>query len=321
MLFILHKKQPRFYYKGNQLKQLRAFCAVAKSGKMIDAAEELYLSQPAISLQVRALERELDTVLFERHGPRINLTREGQELYEMARPLIESLETLNARFNRRMKGDLDSGEVVIAAGESTIIYLLPRLVQHFRKRYPNIHVQLKNVTGRDGLAMIRDDEVDFAIGSMLDVPSDIDYQPIYSYEPALILPLGHDLADKDDVKIEDISPYGLILLPRRLTTWRMVDRVFQQHQVPFNVTLEVGGWEVIKRYVELDFGVSIVTSICLRDDDKLVAKNMSAYFPKRSYGTVMRRGKFLSPQAKAFLEVTEESSIPDSPWRVGESER
>ena len=321
MLFILHKKQPRFYYKGNQLKQLRAFCAVAKSGKMIDAAEELYLSQPAISLQVRALERELDTVLFERHGPRINLTREGQELYEMARPLIESLETLNARFNRRMKGDLDSGEVVIAAGESTIIYLLPRLVQHFRKRYPNIHVQLKNVTGRDGLAMIRDDEVDFAVGSMLDVPSDIDYQPIYSYEPALILPLGHDLADKDDVKIEDISPYGLILPPRRLTTWRMVDRVFQQHQVPFNVTLEVGGWEVIKRYVELDFGVSIVTGICLRDDDKLVAKNMSAYFPKRSYGTVMRRGKFFSPQAKAFLEVTEESSIPDSPWRVGESER
>jgi len=99
---------------------------------MTDAAEELYLSQPAISLQVRALERELDTILFERHGPRINLTREGQELHEMARPLVESLETLNARFNRRMKGDLDSGQVVIAAGESTIIYLLPRLVQHFR---------------------------------------------------------------------------------------------------------------------------------------------------------------------------------------------
>jgi len=321
MCLILNKKQQRFYYKGNQLKQLRAFCAVAKSGKMTDAAEELYLSQPAISLQVRALERELDTLLFERHGPRINMTREGQELHEMARPLVEGLETLNARFNRRMKGDLDSGEVVIAAGESTIIYLLPRLVQHFRERYPNIHVQLRNVTGRDGLAMLRDDEVDFAIGSMLDVPSDIDYKPIYTFQPALIMPLEHDLANKDDVKIEDISPYGLILPPRRLTTWRMVDRVFQQHQVPFNVTLEVGGWEVIKRYVEMDFGVSIVTGICLRKDDKLVAKNMSAYFPKRSYGTVMRRGKFLSQQARAFMEVTEESSMPDSPWRIGQSER
>ena len=245
---------------------------------MTDAAEELFLSQPAISLQVRALERELDTVLFERHGPRINMTREGLELYEMARPLVEGLETLNT------------------------------------------HVQLRNVTGRDGLAMIRDDEVDFAIGSMLDVPSDISYQPVYSFEPALILPLGHPLAKRKRVRIEDIAPYGLILPPRRLTTWRMVDRVFQQHQVPFNVSLEVGGWEVIKRYVELDFGISIVTGICLREDDKLAAKNMSAYFPKRSYGTVMRRGKYLSPQARAFLEVTEEASMPDSPWRVGDSE-
>jgi DNA-binding transcriptional LysR family regulator len=318
---ILNKKSPRFYYKGNQLKQLRAFCAVAKSGKMTDAAEQLYLSQPAISLQVRALERELDTVLFERHGPRINMTREGQELYEMARPLVEGLETLNARFNRQMKGDLDSGEVVIAAGESTIIYLLPHLVKQFRERYPNIHVQLRNVTGRDGLAMIRDDEVDFAVGSMLDIPSDISYRPYYSFEPALILPLGHDLADRKHVRLEDIAPYGLILPPRRLTTWRMVDRVFQQHQVPFNVTLEVGGWEVIKRYVELDFGISIVTGICLRDDDKLVAKNMSDYFPKRSYGTVMRRGKFPSAQARAFLEVAEEASTPNSPWAVEHSER
>lgn len=314
-------KNPRFYYKGNQLKQLRAFCAVAKSGKMTDAAEELFLSQPAVSLQIRALERELDTMLFERHGPRINMTREGQELYDMARPLVDGLESLNHRFNRQIRGDLESGEVVIAAGESTIIYLLPRLVALFRENYPNIHVQLRNVTGRDGLAMIRDDEVDFAIGSMLDVPSDISYQPVYSFEPALIMPLGHPLAGKDSITIEDIAPFGLILPPRRLTTWRMVDRVFQQHQVSFNVTLEVGGWEVIKRYVELDFGISIVTGICLRDDDKLVAKNMSAYFPKRSYGVVMRRGKYLSPQARAFLDVAEESSMPDSPWRIGHSDR
>ncbi len=288
---------------------------------MTDAAEELFLSQPAVSLQIRALERELDTILFERHGPRINMTREGQELYDMARPLVDGLESLNHRFNRQIRGDLESGEVVIAAGESTIIYLLPRLVAQFRQNFPNIHVQLRNVTGRDGLAMIRDDEVDFAIGSMLDVPSDISYQPVYSFEPALIMPLGHPLAEKESITIEDIAPFGLILPPRRLTTWRMVDRVFQQHQVSFNVTLEVGGWEVIKRYVELDFGISIVTGICLREDDKLVAKNMSAFFPKRSYGVVMRRGKYLSPQARAFLDVAEEASMPDSPWRIGHSDR
>ena len=68
-------------------------------------------------------------------------------------------------------------------------------------------------------------------------------------------------------------------------------------------------------------GISIVTGICLRDDDKLVAKKMSAYFPKRSYGVVMRRGKYLSGQARAFLDVAEQSSLPDSPWRIGHAER
>jgi hypothetical protein len=73
--------------------------------------------------------------------------------------------------------------------------------------------------------------------------------------------------------------------------------------------------------VELDFGISIVTGICLREDDRLVARNLSSYFPKRSYGVVMRRGKFLSPQAQAFLESCADFSMPDSPWRAGHSER
>jgi len=317
----MDSKTQRFYYKGNQAKQLRAFCAVARTGTMTEAAAELYLSQPAISLQIRALEEELDSILFDRHGPRISMTREGLELYELARPLVEGLDSLSTRFEHLVKGDLESGEVVIAAGESTIIYLLPPLVAQFRERHPNIHVQLRNVTGRDGLAMIRDDEVDFAIGSMLDVPSDISYQPVYSFDPALIMPPGHALAEKKKIGLKDIAPYGLILPPRRLTTWRMIDRVFQKHKVPLKVTLEVGGWEVIKRYVELDFGVSIVTGICLREDDKLVARNMRNYFPKRTYGVVMRRGKWLSPQAQAFLEACEEFSMPDSPWRSGHSER
>ena len=83
----------------------------------------------------------------------------------------------------------------------------------------------------------------------------------------------------------------------------------------------MGGWEVIKRYVELDFGVSIVTGICLREGDQLVARNMSAYFPKRSYGVVMRRGKYLTPQAQAFLDACEDFAMPDSDWRSGHSER
>jgi len=314
-------KTRRFYYKGNPLKQLRAFCAVARTGKMTDAAEELFLSQSAVSLQVKALEESLETVLFERRGPHIQLTPEGQKLLDMARPLVEGVDGLPDRFLKEIRGSTDSGEVIIAAGESTIIYILPQLVSRFRERHPGIHVNMRNVTGRDGLAMIREDSVDFAIGSMIDVPSDISYTPMYTFDPALIMPLGHPLAEKENITLEDIAPFGLILPPRRLTTWRLVDRVFQQHRVPFNVVLEVGGWEVIKRYVETGFGLSIVTSICLREDDRLVARNMSHYFPKRSYGVVTRRGRHLPLPARAFLESIQDVTIADSPWGSGESSR
>jgi len=315
------KNPSRYYYKGNPLKQLRAFCTVAHSGKMTDAADQLFLSQSAVSLQIKALEAELQTVLFERRGPQIELTPEGVKLLEMAQPLVDGFDSLGDRFGKEIRGDLDSGKVVIAAGESTIIYILPKLVSAFRKSYPNIHVQLRNVTGHDGLEMIRQNEVDFAVGSMLDVPNDISYTPLYTFDPALIMPPGHPLAEQTDIQLEEIAPYGLILPPRRLTTWRMVDRVFQQHGVPMNVVLEVGGWEVIKRYVELDFGLSIVTSICLREGDPLVARNMSQFFPRRSYGLVSRRGRHLPLPARAFLEEIQDVSLPDMPWQTGDSSR
>jgi DNA-binding transcriptional LysR family regulator len=84
-----------------------------------------------------------------------------------------------------------------------------------------------------------------------------------------------------------------------------VDLVFQQRRVPYTVALEVGGWEVIKQYVAMGLGVSIVTSICLTDADaqRLVARNLREYFPPRSYGVVMRKGKYLSPQARAFIDL------------------
>jgi len=309
----LEKKATK-YYKGNTLKQLRAFCTVARTGKMTDAADELFISQSAISLQIKALEEEMDVLLFDRRGPRIQLTPDGRKLLDMSRPLVEGMDGLSERFDKEVRGDLNSGKLVIAAGESTIMYILPVLVSTFREQYPKIRVELRNVTGRDGLAMIREDEVDFAIGSMLDVPSDISYEPMYSFDPALIMPLGHKLAEKKKIQIKDIAPYGLILPPKRLTTWRMVDRIFQQHGVPFKVVLEVGGWEVIKRYVELDFGISITTGICLRRNDPLVVRNMSQYFPKRSYGVVKRRGRHLSLAARTFLEVIKDVPMPDLPY-------
>jgi DNA-binding transcriptional LysR family regulator len=294
----------RFYYKGNRFKQLRAFVYTVKLGTLTRAAEALFLSQPTVSLQLKALERELGTTLLERTRRRITPTDAGEALYELARPLVEGWETLDDDFRARMKG-MAQASLTIAAGTSTIQYLLPPLVRAYREQYPDVHLELANVTGRGGLAMLRADEADFAVGSMLDVPHDLAYAPVYHFDPMLIMPRDHPLAAKSDIRIEDLSPFGLILPPQRLTTYRLVDMVFQKRQVPYTVAIEVGGWEVIKQYVAMGLGISIVTGICLTDADleRLEVRNMRAYFPQRSYGVVMRKGRYLSPAARAFIDL------------------
>lgn len=288
--------------RHNRLRQLRAFCQAAQTGSISKAAERLFLSQPSVSLLIKGLEEDLQTMLFERRGPRIELTPAGQILLETAAPLVEGMDHLPELFAARL-GEVNGGSLDIAAGESTILYLLPEFLQRYTEQYSQVRVHLHNVTGRDGLKMLRAGEVDFAVGSMIDVPDDIVYAPIFSYEPMLITALDHPLAKKKAVTLEDISPCGLILPPRHLSTWHIVDLVFHQHGLDYNVVLEAGGWEVIKKFVEMGLGVSIVTSICLTGNEALAAKPLSRYFPKRSYGVVMRRGQFVSPQAHSFLET------------------
>ena len=289
---------------------------------MARAAEALFLSSSSVSLQLSALEKELGCRLLERTRPRLALTREGQMLYELARPLIEGVEAIDRQFNSRRQG-MDAGEIAVAAGASTIQYLLPPLVREFRAQHPQVRLQLANVTGKDGLALLRSDQADFAVGSMLDVPHDLSYEPVYWFDPMLILPLNHPLAGKSNITLKDLSPYGLILPPQRLTTYRMVDLVFQQAQIPYSVAIEVGGWEVIKQYVAMGLGISIVTGICIgeNDRDKLAVHNMRRFFPQRSYGVVMRKGKYLSPQARAFIDLVKPDLFERDYYQSGHSDR
>jgi DNA-binding transcriptional LysR family regulator len=294
--------EKKSYYKNNRLKQMRAFCEVVRTGSITLAAQKMFLSQPSVTLQIQAMERELGVTVFERRGPVLKLTPDGEALYALAKPLVDGIDSLEENFAAQ-HGKLDSGELNICAGESTILYILPEAVRRFVAAHPRIQLKIHNETGRDGLKMLRADEVDLVVGSMMDVPDDITYQPVVTYDPALIVPLDHPLAGKTKVTLEEISQYGMILPPRHLSTWRMVKYVFQQHNLTFSVTLEAGGWEVIKKYVELGMGISIVTDICLTGTEKLVRIPLNQYFPQRGYGLVLRKGRFLSPQARRFVEI------------------
>jgi DNA-binding transcriptional LysR family regulator len=291
-----------FRYKQNRLQQLRGFCAVVETRSVSKAAERLRLTQPTVSLQVQSLERDFRTQLFERRGPKLQLSYEGEVLYELSRPLVEGLEELDQKFEAR-RTKVEKGRLAIAAGESTIHYVLPASVQQFSQLHPGISLALHNVTGHEGLQLLRDRRVDFCVGPMLDTPSDLEFEPVVAFDPVLITALRHPLSKYRQVTLKQISQYPLILPPRHLSTWRQVELVFMQQQLPYEVRLEMGGWEVIKRYVEMGLGISIVMNVCLTRRDRLEVIPVKKYFPRRVYGIVRLKDRALSPQSWRFIEL------------------
>ena len=288
----------------NLLKELRAFCITRQEGSMSRASEILYASQPTISLQIKTLEEELDVKLFERRGPRLKLTTEGEILYNLVSPLVQGIDHIKESFTAHY-GNLTSGELTIAAEESTILYTLPKPIQRFVGEHPGIRLKLANVTGSDGRDMLLSDGADFAISSMLDVPDNLTYAPFVSYPTVLIMPKDHPLLKLSKITLADIGKYGMILPPSQFSSWRLVKMVFALNGASYRVVLEAGGWEVVKKYVSIGLGISIVTEICITEEDRqnFAIINLDEFFPARKYGIVSRAGKTLSAPAQKFIEI------------------
>jgi DNA-binding transcriptional LysR family regulator len=117
--------------------------------------------------------------------------------------------------------------------------------------------------------------------------------------------------------LEDISRYPLILPPRNLSTWPMVDGTFKKAGLSYEVAMELGGWEAIKKYVELGLGISIILSIGITGEERLEVIPAGQFFPRRTYGVVLRKGTILTPQARRFanmlLSAREATPSPAAP--------
>ena len=271
---------------------------------MSKASITLFASQPTISLQIKALEEALEIKLFERRGPHLKLTTEGEILYNLASPLVQGIDRIKESFIAQY-GDLASGELSIAAEESTILCTLTKPIQKFAQDHPGIRLKLVNVTGQDGRDLVLADQTDFAISSLLDVPEALNYKPFVSYPSVLIMPKDHPLTKLPMITLKDIGQYGMIIPPPEFSSWRLIKMVFALNGASYKVALEAGGWEVVKKYVSLGMGVSIVTEICITEADyeNFEIVNLDEFFPARKYGIVSRAGRTLSAPAQKFIEV------------------
>ena len=257
-------------------------------------------SQPSVSLQVRLLEEALGVALFERRGPRMSLTHAGRSLYARAMPLVEGIDRLPDMFAERHHGDV-ADVLQIGADQTSAAYLLPKYVERFRKRWPEVGIEIRTGTGKQRLGWLRGYELDLVIGSEDVAPTDVDFRPVLASELVLITAADHALAGRESVGMEEAAAYPFVGHRATCYVSQVAEIMFRLRGVAPDVVVEVDGWSVITNYVAAGVGISLVPDLCLTEHDGLWRVSFAGTVPPQRYGAITRRDGLLPLAARRFL--------------------
>jgi DNA-binding transcriptional LysR family regulator len=286
------------------LDQLHTFLEIVRLKSFSKAALTCYRTQPAISAQVRQLEQELNTTLFDRLGTRISLTVAGRILAEHAEQILALRRRAQDAINELEK--VPRGELIIGASEATCIYVLPTVFAEFKKQFPNVQLSVDRSYGSRVVQAVLDNLADFGITQLPVQEKKLQVVKIHSDEIKLLVPAGHRLASFDKVVPRDLLGEPL-LLPKTGTTRARLNHWLDAVQEELNVSMELDSTEMIKRFVMANLGLSFLAASHCRDE---VAAGKLANVPLgpepmiRRVGLIYRRDKSLSKAALGFIQVS-----------------
>ena len=261
---------------------------------------------------MRELEHELEATLFDRNGPRIALTPAGERLYQLARPLVEGMDDLPDAFTGQLD-EIVSGDLSIAAGRRGNDLRPPPGRQTVSRRVPEVRVEVRSGTVGEGLELLLAGDVELMFaGAMGPVSQDVLYRPVLSYDLVLITSLDHPLAGRETVSPEEIAAWPVIVPDFGTYSMQGGESPIRQLGIEANVVIEVGGWDVVERYVEDGLGIAFYGTFCVGEESRVSVIPLRQYFAKRTYGWFVRRGKLLSRPAEQLIRVTD-SEYPDEP--------
>jgi DNA-binding transcriptional LysR family regulator len=286
------------------LDQLHTFLEIVRLKSFSKAAQTCYRTQPAISAQVRQLEQELNTTLFDRLGTRISLTVAGRIFAEHAEQILALRRRAQDAINELER--VPRGELLIAANEGTCIYVLPGVFAEFKTQFPNVQLHVDRSYGSRVVQAVLDNLADFGIAQMPPPDKKLQIVKIHSDEIMLLVPSGHKLASRERVTARDVLGEQL-LLPKtgvtraRLNAW--LDSVHEE----LNVSMELDSTEMIKRFVMAQLGLSFLAASHCREEvaaGKLAAIPLGPEPMMRRLALIYRKDKSLSKAALGFIQVT-----------------
>lgn len=286
------------------LTQLRTFCTVARLNSFSRAAEELHLTQPAVSAQVVALEDFLKVKLFDRVGKKISLSEAGRIVLKSGEEILERVATM-----RRDIDDLSglrSGALAVGASQVIGVYLLPALLAAFRKEFPAIELSVEIEPARRIVDLLVSNEVDIGlIGEGVAIDDErIGVKPVFHDELVLIVPPGHVFAEMPSVKPASLTDMPFVFPHRDSASSESVLDQLGARGIRPNSVLELGNIGAVKRAVEAGMGISIVSKLAVEHelrDGRLASVPIAGLRLERQIFLCWHHHRPFSKVAEAFI--------------------
>jgi DNA-binding transcriptional LysR family regulator len=291
------------------LDQLRILKAIAEEGSFKRAADSLYVSQPAISLQIQNLEKQLTVPLFDRGGRKAQLTEAGNLLLAYGEKIL----TLCQETCRAIEDlqNLQGGTLIVGASQTTGTYLLPRMIGLFHQKYPYVSVQLQVHSTRRTSWAVANGQVDLAIIGG-EVPSELqevlEIIPYAEDELALIIPPHHPFAEQETIAKDDLYHLNYITLDSQSTIRKVIDQVLTRSGIKTNdlkIEMELNSIEAIKNAVLSGLGSSFVSVTAIEKELKMGVLHQAPIEGveiRRTLSVIVNSNRYRSKAAEAFIK-------------------
>lgn len=285
------------------IKQVKAFLSVAESLSFAQAANQLHLSQPALSLAIKGLEEALGGKLLTRTTRTIALTPEGDALVPIAKRLLAQWQDAEDEMKQRFA--LQLGKISIAAMPSFAGSLLPKAIQQYHQRFPNIQVAIDDVLSDIVVERVANNSVELGVTFEPQHSEGLTFYPLYNDEFIAILPKQHPLASQQEVTWATLLQHNFITLQRPSSVRKMIENTLKDANIDLTVAFDAHQLTTVIRMVSEGMGVAVVPATCRQQirEQNVVERAITSPSIERTVGVICKPRSMLSIAAAAMLDT------------------
>jgi DNA-binding transcriptional LysR family regulator len=289
-------------------RRLKIFHTVARLLNFTKAAEELHMTQPAVTFQIRQLEEQFNTRLFDRTHNKVTLTEVGKQLYSYSDRILKLYEEMTRKITE-MTGDV-SGAVTLGASTTIAEYMLPLLIGEFKNKFPEVMINLRESNTEEIVSMVENNDIDLGIVEGSVNNKNLIVEECKMDHLVVIMPNDHMLASEKRLRVEDFVSYPFISRELGSGTQEVITNYVEKHGngEDLNICFELSSPEAIKGAVEAGMGLSIVSRATIIKELKLGTLTAVELRPslERPFSFVRQRYKFKSRAADQLLSFAQE---------------